>query len=301
VSFVRRRITLKITLAPSDTNAPRTFSESGTNTVTIEDARASVRIQNSGSLAGSEAQISVWGITPNLMNQLSTLGVVISLVPRDSIAVSVGDDGGAMTTIFIGNIIQAYADYASMPDVPFRMQCLAGASAAATTVAPSSFKGSTSIKTILEALASSVGWSFENSGVDVSLSNPYYSGSALNQIRQIAEHAGINAQVINDVLAIWPKYGARQNLGLPVVAPPPDGNLIGYPNYTQQGLMLRTLFDRRISFGAQIKVQSSLPRANGTWNVLKLDHALDAVIPGGEWSSTIFCYNPGFPALPPRT
>ncbi len=301
MTFVERAITLSIKLAQAGTNSPSTFASTGADTVTIAGARCTAQIQNSGSLAGSQANISVWGIAPALMNQLSTLGMVIQLIPRNTISVAVGDVGGAMTTVFIGTIIQAYPDLTGAPDVPFRFECLAGAAEAALPVPVSSYDGSTDVVTLLSSIARLMNWTFENSGVEARLSNPYYAGSAMDQVRQIARDANINAQVLNNTLAVWPRYGSRQNFAKPLVAAPPDGAMIGSPSFTQQGIMVRTVFDRRITFGAQIEVRSTvLPKASGTWNVLKLDHNLATKIAKGPWESTAYCYNPNFPApLPP--
>jgi hypothetical protein len=91
---------------------------------------------------------------------------------------------------------------------------------------------------------------------------------------------------------------------VPLIAPPPAGGMVGYPSYTQQGIMVKTVFDPRLTMGGQFKLETSLPQTSksGTWNVYKLDLALDEQVPNGEWSATAFGYNPQFPApLPPQS
>lgn len=309
MSFVRRRIELAIKLAQNtQTNQPNTFVESGTDTVSLTGLRTSVRIQNSGAAAGSKAMVTVFGLNQSLMNQLSTLGMVISIVPKNTITITAGDEGGQMTTVFVGTILDAYADYGSAPNVPFIFECRSGAVEQAIPYPASSYTGSTDVSVILSAIAKRVGWGFENNGVNVKLSNPYYSGSAMDQVRRVAEAARINASLINKVLCIWPRFGARAAGGIPLISP--ATGMIGYPSFTQQGILVKTLFDPRINFGGQVKVESSIFTAQSlariqnvesTWNVSKLDLMLDQEMPRGEWTSIIYGYNPRYPKpLPPQ-
>lgn len=296
-SFVKRRIDVAIRLSiDTKTNQPRTFDETGTDTLSLSNHRTSVRVQRAGALSGSEAQVSVWGLTPSLMNQLSTLGMRLQLVPGNSITVTAGDVGKPMSTVFVGDILEAYADFTGAPDVPMRFNCRGGASAQVRPFPASSYTGATDVSVILSDLAQRNRWGFENSGVTVQLSNPYYSGTAMEQIKQIEQDAQINAQVIDDVLCIWPLYGHR-NLpeGIPLISK--EAGLIGYPGYQQQpGIIVKTVFDPRIRFGGRIKVVSSiftadvLRRANNVesvWTVSQLSLALDAEMPKGEWMSVV--------------
>jgi len=293
-------LTATIKLAANQTNQPQTFSGTNSDTVTLGGHRASLRVQNSGGAAGSTAQLAIWGMSQQLQDQLSTLGMVIKQIPANTLTVAAGSDPNNLTTVFIGTIWQAYPDYSNMPDVPFRFECFAGAFELAAPFPVSSYTGATSVATVLSTIANKMGWGFENNGVSVTLTNPYFPGSAMQQVQAIREHAHINAQLINNVLAIWPKYGNRKGSGTPLIAPPSDGgNMIGYPSYTQQGIAIRTIFDPSIIMGGQIQVKSSLQRASGTWNVLKLDLALDSLMPGGKWEQHIQAYNPKFPPVLP--
>lgn len=310
-SFVRRRIDVAIKLSiDTQTNQPRVFAENQKDTITLSRNRTSVRVQNSGAASGSVAQISVWGLGQSLMNQLSTLGMVLQLVPGNSVTVTAGDADGGMSTVFVGTVLEAYADYTGAPDVPMRFNCRAGADAQVRPYPASSYTGATDVAVILSAIAQTQQWGFENSGVNVQLSNPYYAGSAMEQVKRIEEDAGINAQLINNVLCVWPRYGHRQSQGgIPLISP--ETGMIGYPAFSQQpGIIVKTIFDPRITFGTQVKVQSSvftadvLRRANNAesiWNVSKLDLWLDAEMPKGQWMSVFAGYNPGVPQpLPPR-
>ena len=301
MSFVQRLIEVSVKLAGDPTtNQPATFAESGTDTVTLSGSRTSVRIQNSGAPAGSTARVNVWGMTPSLMNQLATLGLVFNIVPRNTITIAAGDAGSKLATVFSGTITAGYGDYNAAPDVPFIFECNSGLADAVAPASPSSFTGAADVATIMSGFARQMNLGFENNGVTIQLSNPYFSGNVMTQMRACAEHANINAEIINgNVLAIWPKGGSRTGGSMPLVSK--DTGMIGYPAYTQQGIIVRTLFNPQIAFGGMIQVQSALQKASGQWAVQKLDLALDSLVPHGQWMSTIYGYNPKYPRpIPPQ-
>lgn len=311
MALVERLVEIAVKLSPqSKTNQPKTFVESGTDTVTLSKFRASTRVQNSGAAAGATASVQVWGMSRSLMNQLSTLGMVFNLVERNTLTILAGDRETGMSTVFVGTIMAAYADYGSQPNVPFLFQCNAGLIDAVAPAPASSFTGATDVATIMAGLARAMNLSFENNGVTAQLRSPYFSGNLKTQMQACAQHAGINAEIIGTTLAIWPKGGNRDTQIIPVIAPPPIGTMIGYPSFTQNGIMLNNLFTPKVSFGGLVEVQSSvldsatesrsadaktLLPANGQWSVYKLDHFLDTNMPGGQWMSAIHAFNPKYP------
>jgi hypothetical protein len=308
-TFSRKQIEVSIELAAdTQTNQPNTFAGTGADTTTIRDKRMSVRIQNSGAPSNSSAQVSIYGMTESVMNQLSTLGMVLNLVPKNVLTVKAGDDQVGLTTVFRGTIVSAYADMAAAPDVPFILDCQSGLAEATSNVPPTSYKGSVPVSTIMSGFARQMNVGFENNGVDTVLINPYYRGSLDQQRQQCARDAGINAEVVNgNVLAIWPRFGSRTSLSkIPLIAAPPDGAMIGRPSFTQQGILVRNLFNPEIAFGGKVEIRTrerALSKANGQWTVYKLDLALDAQVPKGQWASTLYCYNQGSPnpvILPPK-
>jgi hypothetical protein len=297
VALARRLLEVSVRLAPNpQTNQPVSFGEgAGGDTVTLSGQRMSARVQNSGSPGGSVAQVAIYGMTLSLMNQLATLGMVFQLVPRNTLTISAGDEESGLSVVFAGTIVQAYGDFNAAPEVPFHFECNSTLAESVMPASASSYTGATDVATIMSSLARQMGLGFENSGVTAQLSNPYLPGSLMTQVRECADQAGINAEVVGGaLLAIWPKGGARGGQ-VPLIAPPPRGSMIGYPAYTQQGIVVKTLYDPRIGFGGQVQVESDLAPASGLWNVYKLDHALDTLVPRGLWQSSVFGYNPRYP------
>jgi hypothetical protein len=158
---------------------------------------------------------------------------------------------------------------------------------------------------------------FENNGVSTKLPISYFPGNVWTQMQACAEQANINAEVINgSVLAIWPKGGSRTSVTLvPVVSK--ETGMIGYPAFTQQGIIFKTVFNPQIAFGGTVKLTSSVlsgviaaqqdknksfkAPADSVWAIYKLDHALDSLVPRGQWMSTGYGYNPNYPKpIPPQ-
>lgn len=323
--FTVKQLQAVVQLAPNTgTNQPNTFAGTSSNTLTVSSfgsppsggLRMSVRIQNSGAPADGRAQVKIWGLPPSIMNQLSTLGLVFNLVPKNTITISAGDANG-MSTVFTGTIWQAYADYSAMPDVPFVFECLIGAADAVLSVPPTSYASAAQVADIAAGIARQMNIGFQNFAVAGTLRNVYLRGSAKQQMDTLARHAGFTWGYINggSTVGIWPLgTSTTQTAATAPVVSPSTGQIL-YPAFTQQGIIVYSLFNPQIAFGGLIQVDSSLlqgiAQAQGAkgspfpsrWAVNKLDLALDALVPKGQWMATIYAYNPGAAKsiMPPAT
>lgn len=303
MALVRRRIDLTFTLGEG------TFGESGTNTVKLTGLRVQAVITKAGGPSMGTASLRVYGMTKSKMNQLSTLGMAITLVRRNSVVVEVGEDvaprpyqqpGGTATAppttaapqrtvVFVGTITNAWADFDSAPEVAFIVEAHTGLLETVAPMPPTSVQGTADVASLISSLATRMGRSFENNGVTAQLSNPYFTGSPLEQARAIAKAAGV--EFVDDVgkIAIWQSGQARGGVA-PLLKPP---ELRGYPTYTSKGIRVSTLFNPSIGYGGSINVQSSLTPANGTWVVYKLDYELASEMPRGPWFTNIEACRPG--------
>src|SRR5579872_5411774 len=102
MSFVQRLLNITFTLADSPTGQPNSFTNTNSNQVTLSGLRASASIVNAGAPSGAELALEVYGMPLSMMNQLSTLGMQVILVPRNTVTVTAGDSGSNMTTVFKG-------------------------------------------------------------------------------------------------------------------------------------------------------------------------------------------------------
>ncbi len=150
-SFVQLAIDVTFTLSSG------TFSESGTNTLTLSGLRVSADITKTGGAAYNTASIKLRGMTQSTMNELSNFGKLIDTSVRNSVAVYAGIQGQPLGLAFAGSASQAWADYTAMPDVPFVVTGQAGLTALIQPISPSSYPGSTDVVVILASLAAKMG------------------------------------------------------------------------------------------------------------------------------------------------
>lgn len=306
-SFTQKLIEIDVTLDPNpQTNAAPFFTsavsgQSNANKVTLAGLRTSVRVQYAGQPKGSTAKVLVYGLTPSLMDQMSTLGLVFNIVPHNTITVRAGDLASGLSTVFTGTIWSATADFNRAPDVPFTFECIAGLFDQVVPTDAVTFSTPFNVVNAMQQFAQQAGYGFENDGVPVTSMLPpsYYPGTVTDQWKKLKDDAQIEADLFpgvatNQVLAIWPTGGSRTTLGKPLISP--TTGMIGYPAYSQVGLSVKTIYNPGVALGGQIQIQSSLPKATGTWVVLKVDHALDSMLPEGLWESTLLCFNQNYAA-----
>ena len=279
MTFARKRIDVTISLGTGQ------FGDTGANTVTLTGLRIRAEIQQFGGDAMPQVQLLIYGLPASMINQLTTIGPINSAVMyKNSVLIAVGDDGSALTTIYNGTIWQSWADFNQLPDSALNIAAVGGLAASLKPVNATSFPGSADVGTIMQQLATLADVGFVNNGVSVQLSNPYFPGTALAQIRECAQAANINYTIDNGVLQIWPKGGVRSG-SIPIVSS--QTGMVGYPAFSSNGLMLTTVFNPSVVIGGVIQVQSSLMAATGKWIVTQVSHSLESEMPGGQWFTHI--------------
>lgn len=266
-----------------------TFGGHDADTVTLENFRSTAEIEHVGGMVMSTASCRIFGMSEGAMQQLTMLTFESLGVVRNTLHVE-AIDGDVVSEVFQGQIINSWPDYQSAPDVYFHIEAQAGYYEQTAMSAPTSYKGSADVGTMIGKLARDAGYTFENNGVDVRLSNPYFSGSAMEQIKGIVAAAGINWILDPPVLAIWP-MGSERNTMVPLISP--DTGLVGYPTFDKNGIGFRCLYNSSIHFGGQVQVETSVPRAKGLWNVVGVSHSLSAVMPDGPWFTDVRCIDYG--------
>lgn len=263
---------------------------------TLTGYRVSVNTKLAGGAGLNNAQIRIHGMSLSLMNKLSTMGMLPNAFRKNTVTVRAGDSVNGMAQIFQGTIQAAWADMLGAPEIAFNITGAAGLIEALLPIPPSSYPGSADAAVMLSNLAAQMNVAFENNGVSVILSKPYYPGSARAQALAIVQDAGIVWNGIeNKVLAIWPAGAARGGL-IPLISK--STGMVGYPTYTATGIVVTTTFNPTVRFGGQIQVESVLTPACGTWNVVTLVHDIEANVPSGKWFTQMQVSAPGYVVIP---
>ncbi len=278
-TFIKKRLELTITLGSGS------FGEDVGDTVTLRGFRMYADAINPGGDSMGQCQLRVFGLRNDVMNKLTTIGIINTAIrSKNAIVLAAGDDESGMSTVFMGTISDAWADYNSSPDVAFNILAFAGLNAAVKPVGATSYRGPTDVATILQDIATSeMGLAFENVDVNVKLSSPYLSGTALTKVRELAQAANISYVIENDKLTIW-ALGSRRPGAVPLISP--ESGMVGYPALSSKGMTVKMLFNPQVRFGAAVEVKSFIPMACGTWVVYSLAHSLSSDVPDGPWFTT---------------
>ena len=290
MTLVRRKIDLSFTLGTGS------FGESGADTVEISGLRTSATITKSGGVSMSQLELRVWGMPLDTMQKLTVLNKLAYEQERaNTVTVRAGDDENGLGVVFTGTIKEAWADASNPPDVEFTVSAFTGGLDAVRPVAPTSYNGPVAVDVALSSIAAQMvpPRTLENSGVQTVLDSPYLPGTLRDQALAVARAARCDMLIDDNVIAIWPSGQARGGLSLDLSA---ETGLVGYPQFTQNGIALTALYTPSLVFGQKIKVTSTLGAANGEWQVAAVQHTLDAELPGGQWFTRVECGLLGAPA-----
>lgn len=288
-TLVQRVLTITFTLGSG------TFAESGTDTVTVSGLRATATITRNGGLSPAHLSLKIYGMTLSVMNQLTQLGQPIAFVSNNYVAVEAGDAINGMSLVFAGQSLGTWIDASGAPDVALVCEANEGQYLLVAPANPTSYSGPVSVATVLQGIATQMGYTLENNGVNVTLANPYYPGTLTEQAFRVAIAANINLGLFapSKTMAIWPKFRSRATPSPPLVSA--DTGMKGYPIHTQFGISVETEFNPNIQAGQQITVQSVLTPANGLWATYAVTHDLASEMPDGPWFTKAECYAIGQP------
>jgi hypothetical protein len=99
--------------------------------------------------------------------------------------------------------------------------------------------------------------------------------------------------VLDDNRAILIPAGGAVNTEGNAVLINKDTGLLKYPTVTQNGIELTTVFNPALRFAGIFKLETEVPKASGTWRIIKLSHDLSANSPRqGKWESKITGFYP---------
>lgn len=259
------------------------FGTTKNNQITLQGFRASVDIDKAGGQMMGELRAQIYGVSQSDMNSITTLQWKPGYAIKNTIQVF-AVDGNQVTLVFQGNILNAWGNYDSMPDVYLQIQAQSAFFNQLIAVAPRSFKGSIGVATIMQQIANSMGLTFENNGVSTQLTDVYLPNTDLTQARLLARAAGIVLIIDDTTLAICPPNTSRKGI-VPLISD--QTGLSGYPTFDGVGVNFSILFNPAVTFGGSIKLTSSIKQASGTWIVTSIAHKLESEKDGGAWFSKI--------------
>jgi hypothetical protein len=274
------------------------FGSSQNDQIILEGYRAVAQISLAGGNQNGNLNAQIYGVSQSDMNACTSLAwnQKKGSVPETIQVFAI--DGAQETSIFQGDVNNAWGDYQSMPEVFLAVQAAAGLAAKITTANPTTYQGTVDVATAFGQLVSNMaqstspGLTFVNNGVNQQLRNVYLAGSWLDQAYELKKSAHVEMYYDNNVLTICPSGVALSSTNIPVISA--QTGMVGYPNFDGQGLTFRTLFNPAIKPAQLVQVVSPelstdamQVKANGIWQVSSMDTLLESEKPSGAWFSTV--------------
>jgi hypothetical protein len=220
------------------------------------------------------------------MNQLTAIGVTNSqnLGAQMIVAAGTVDKDGKrdMAVAYTGTISASWADYTNQPDAMLQVVAWGALMQAIKPVGASSYEGSASVSSIMFDLAQESGLTLDNHGVEAQIDNCYLSGSTLDKIQSLSRAANIKYDIdeTNNKLVIMPIDGSITGGDKPLISP--KTGMIGYPAFTQSGIVIKSLYNRHIVNNTKVQLESSVPAANGEFTAFDVTHTIESENPSGQ-------------------
>ena len=267
-----------------------TFSGAQSGSFSAAGLRAAVNIQRYPGRAGTTAQIKIWGLTLDQMNAYSSVIPALVAAEQFNLVVEAGDLGQPLTQVLNGPILRSCIDLSGSPDSAFIVTMI-NTFMAASPLPPQSQPGAQNAEDLIQQLCPLApipgGLKFDNSaGAHAVLNNQATSGSVIDQIQRIATAAKFNWKIAGTTLSIWPKNGEVDDVVIDV-GPGTDPKMVGYPGYWEAGIVVTSLFNEEVQIGRKMNVVgSSIPKANGLWQIIQAQDDLTTMLAKGPWFTT---------------
>lgn len=262
------------------TNETSSFDEKGNNTISISEVRSTVSFQSAGNLFGTQVNVSLFGLSMELLASLSSkaMGLFGSDTERISMKIYVGD-----TAIFVGYMTSSIANMNTAPNSALMITATANADLQNKPSPPFSFNGSTPVTSVITAICKAAGYSPYITGLDgIVATNPHYEGSIFNQLEKLCDDFEIAMSVASPTITFWPQNEKKDDV-MPLISP--EYGLIGYPIFSNGGVMFQTQFSTLLTTGRNVRLITSLPHASGTYKLTSVSHELSSWMPDGPWHS----------------
>lgn len=185
------------------------------------------------------------------------------------LTVEAGRVSTGYSLVYSGDITNAVG--AQPPDITLTLKAGTKDHAKGDIVADSQ-PGIAPMQNIAGRVAQGMGLSLNYQAKPKNISNYSFSGAKIKQVDHLGAMGRVNAYVDDNTLVVKdfnvPLSGRVRELNL-------DTGMIGIPEFTEQGIKVKMLFDNQTVLGGGIRIVSKLnPAANGLYTVFKLGFEL---------------------------
>ena len=259
--------------------------DNGANQITVEGLPTSVDIQKQGGDERPSCTVTIGNLNIDVVKQLTTLSFRPLQRFKNQITVNAGELGKQLQTVFVGDFENAYGEFQNAPTMNLMVKAISAQHGALMATPATSVDGTEQVSKLMEQWAVEAGYTLENNGVNASVRNTVYRGSPVDKAKTLARDVGIELIIDDGKFIIMPKGSAVE--GNAVMVDPQHG-LLGYPQFSNDGISFNMIFDPNLKIGGLVQIKSVVPRASGVWKVTKISTKLEAYIPnGGAWESSV--------------
>lgn len=239
----------------------------------FRDFAVKIDVDKKGAPDMPSATVEIKGLKLETMEQLTSLTFLKNARQNNILVIEAGYQEDNLSKIFQGEITKACADFNSVPDVVFVIESKSGSYPAVKAQSPISVTGDQPAAEIIGQLAKEINYNFENNGVTASVQNCVLNGSPIEKIKTVANMVNADLIIDDNTIVITPKGEARENKGGFTLNK--DNGLIGYPNFTEEGIEAVCFFNPNLQIGAVVNLETIVPKATGQWKVTELNHTLE--------------------------
>ncbi len=248
--------------------------EKGNNTLILNNSTINAQVNKTMSNNFSiSADITIDGLSYSEIAALSTLGYVPLVYEFNRIELYAQYEGQSQSLCFSGYIVKAFCDF-SDPNRPMHFQCQTVYQEAINTTNPINSQGNIDIKQLFSNIASKMGLSLETNGSFGTIKNAIFSGSNIDQLKQLSKQTNNNCVVDNGRLKVANKGLSLSNVVLNINS---GSGLIGYPKIDDKGITLKIRYEPSLQLGQYIKLETivPIPKSNGMWYVYDMQSSLN--------------------------
>ncbi|CAI3941497.1 unnamed protein product [Commensalibacter communis] len=229
--------------------------------------------------------------------------------------------------IFEGSILVSYTDYNAVPDYVTHIQAQTSGGFNNVPCPYVSYSGSVSSEDIVKAIVNNFKLTINsneaqtlnvemikgaknqqeldkirarnpiishvvNAKVTTTQTNPHFVGDLKTQLDECAKAGRFEYNIQQSILYMYPK-----GQGIPNVSESPplfsvQTGMVGYPQYSNNGIIVKSVFKPFLIFGQPIRIQSKVKPACGVWHSMaSMQHSLSSLMPDGDWYTTTLVSN----------
>lgn len=222
------------------------------------------------SATSASCECRIYNLTKEVRQQIITLSSPL-LQPRKPIfiQISAGRLSYGKFLLFDGQVL--LADVLQPPDIGIVLRGLAN-NFITGQIENIQYGANTQLSTIVDGVAKSGNWQVNNQCSSKNISNFNYTGTPKDGVEQLNQMGGIQACVDNGVLTT---VDADKSLkGDPYILNASTG-MVGIPQVTDQGVIVKMMINNQIQLGGSVTVQSEVnPAANGTYKILQINYEI---------------------------